>query len=186
VTGFGRHVVAWCDAWNRNHPWDHDTQHHRWILRRLPARVERVIATARERTASELPVHYAVADLDGLDPELRDEVVTALAVLHHGPFEPALARLRDLLAPGGTLVVLGLYREETGSDVLLSLLAVPANLVVGWAKNFGHHRIAASAPTAPASSPLVEIRAAAARQTPGATIRRQLFWRCSLVSSAAR
>lgn len=213
MPGFGRVVLRWCDAWMREHPWDHDAHHHRWILRRLPGRVDRaldvgcgtgefarrlagsarhvdavdrdarVVATARGLT-TDLPVDYRVGDLADLDPEPRYDVVTALAVLHHVPFEPALGRLRGLLAPGGTLVVLGVYREESRSDVALSLLAVPANLVVGWAKNLRRRRVAGSAPTAPAVSTLTEVRAAAARQTPGARIRRHLFWRYSLVFSA--
>jgi 2-polyprenyl-3-methyl-5-hydroxy-6-metoxy-1,4-benzoquinol methylase len=217
VAGFGGLVLRGCDAWMREHPWDHNAHHHRWILRRLPGSVdraldvgcgtgefarrlagsarhvdaldrdERVVARARALTSG-LPVdhrvHYRVADLGDAPLEPGYDVVTALAVLHHVPFEPALRRLRELLAPGGTLVVLGVYREESRSDVALSLLAVPANLVVGWVENLRQRRVAGSAPTAPAVSTLTQVRAAAARQTPGAAVRRHLFWRYSLVFSA--
>lgn len=217
MRGFGGIVLRGCDAWMREHPWDHNAHHHRWILRRLPGPVgraldvgcgtgefarrlagsarhvdavdrdARVVATARALTSG-LPVdhrvHYRVADLGDAALEPGYDVVTALAVLHHVPFEPALRRLRELLAPGGTLVVLGVYREESRSDVALSLLAVPANLVVGWVKNLRQRRVAGSAPTAAAVSTLTQVRAAAARQTPGAAIRRHLFWRYSLVFSA--
>ncbi|MFD0485090.1 class I SAM-dependent methyltransferase [Kineococcus sp. GCM10028916] len=216
MRSLGGLVLRGCDAWMRRHPWDHNA-HHRWILRRLPGRVDRaldvgcgtgefarrlagtarhvdavdrdarVVATARTLTHG-LPVHhrvhYQVADLGDAPLEPGYDVVTALAVLHHVPFEPALRRLRELLAPGGTLVVLGVYREESRSDVALSLLAVPANLVVGWVENLRQRRVAGSAPTAPAVSTLTQVRAAAARQTPGAAIRRHLFWRYSLVFSA--
>jgi 2-polyprenyl-3-methyl-5-hydroxy-6-metoxy-1,4-benzoquinol methylase len=213
VTGTAGRVLGWCDAWMREHPWDHNAHHHDWILRRLPARVDRaldvgcgtggfarrlsavarrvdaldrdaqVMATARELTADPA-VHHLLAGLEDADLEPGYDVVTAIAVLHHVPFEPALLRLRELLAPGGTLVVLGVYREETRGDVALSRLAVPANLVVGWAKNLRRRQVVGAAPTAPATLTLAEVRAAAGRATPGAAIRRHLFWRYSLVFRA--
>ncbi|WP_432570109.1 class I SAM-dependent methyltransferase [Kineococcus sp. SYSU DK005] len=134
-------------------------------------------------------VDFYCEDLLSADLPGGYDVITALAVLHHLPLEPALSRLRDLLAPGGTLVVLGLYREQTPSDHLLSTAAIPANLLVGTVKTLqrGSSRppIAMSAPTAPASTSLREIREVARRQVPGAVLRRHLFWRYSLRYTAA-
>ena len=39
----------------------------------------------------------------------RFDLVTALAVVHHMPFEDALDRMRRLLAPRGRLLVLGIW-----------------------------------------------------------------------------
>jgi hypothetical protein len=87
-----------------------------------------------------------------------------------------------VLAPRGTLVIIGCYRPATAADAATGLLAVPANMLMGLAKSRGQAaaRVAMSARTAAPSASLAEIRAAAARVLPGARIRRRLFWRYSL------
>lgn len=77
-----------------------------------------VITTARRLTPDSLSIQYAQGDLLTADLRPGDGAITALAVLHHMPLEPALLRLRDLLAPGGTLVVLGASPEVTPTDHL--------------------------------------------------------------------
>jgi 2-polyprenyl-3-methyl-5-hydroxy-6-metoxy-1,4-benzoquinol methylase len=44
------------------------------------------------------------------------DLITAVATLHHLPLIPALGRFRDLLKPGGTLAIIGLYRARTIED----------------------------------------------------------------------
>nr|WP_205709684.1 class I SAM-dependent methyltransferase [Kineococcus siccus] len=202
------------------HPWDHNAHHHGWIGRRLPAhaghaldvgcgagelarrlaaRADHVtaldadpatVATARRLSAGVANLDLRCADLLTADLPGGYDVITAVAVLHHVPLETALVRLRDLLAPGGTLVVVGLYREEVLSDRLLSLAAVPANLVVGgvttWRRGTAARPVAMTAPTSPATTTLREVREVARRVTPGAALRRHLFWRFSLVHTAPR
>lgn len=214
VAGAGRRVLAWCDRWNQQHPWDHNAHHHGWIERHLPPHVDTVldvgcgtgdlvrrlssragrttgldrdaasIEIAEDLSAQQTTTEFRCADLLTADLPGGYDVITALAVLHHVPFEPALTRLRGLLAPGGTLVVLGVYRGETPSDHALSLAAVPANLIAGtvttWRRRSPQRPVAMSAPTAPAAMTLREIRGVAGRRTPGAVIRRHLFWRYSL------
>lgn len=107
--------------------------------------------------------------------------------MHHLPLVPALAHLRSLLRPGGRLVVVGCHREATRADRLVSLAAVPANLIVGVVRtrHAAAARLAMSAPTAPARETLGEVRAAAA-VLPGAQVRRRLFWRHTLVWTRPR
>lgn len=52
--------------------------------------------------------------------------ISCLASIHHMPFA-TVAALRDALAPGGVLVILGCYPERTRLDWAWSLAAVPAN-----------------------------------------------------------
>ncbi|WP_432511275.1 class I SAM-dependent methyltransferase [Kineococcus sp. SYSU DK001] len=213
-----RRALAWCDEWNRRYPWDHNAHHHGWIERHLPAHVHTAldvgcgtgdlvrrlsrraghvtgldidpagIEVARRLSRGRADVDFRCQDLLTADLPGGYDVITALTVLHHVPFEPALARLRDLLAPGGTLLVLGVYREETPSDHLLSAAAVPANLVVGTVKTLqrgsARRPVAMTAPTTPTTTTLREIREVARRQTPGAVLRRHLFWRYSLRCTA--
>jgi len=219
MTTIRRRALDWCQQWNQNHPWDHNTYHHRWILRQLPdhvgtaldvgcgtghlvnrlaLRAEHVtgldtdqtsVDDARRLTRTRLNVDFRCADL--LTARLAGgyDVVTALAVLHHVPLELALTRLQDLLAPRGTLIVLGLYRAQTPADHALSALAVPLNLAVGWAtrlrRRSPQHPLAMTAPTTPATTPLSEVRDVADHCTPGARVRRHLFWRYSLRYTAA-
>ncbi|GAA1403660.1 class I SAM-dependent methyltransferase [Oerskovia paurometabola] len=44
------------------------------------------------------------------------DLVTTVATLHHLPLDAGLRRLRDLVAPGGTLAVVGLTRPRTAWD----------------------------------------------------------------------
>jgi SAM-dependent methyltransferase len=207
--------VRWCDRWNAAHPWDHNTHHHRWLLRRLPRRLERAldvgsgtgdlvrllrrrahrvdgvdldpeaVATSRRLVGTDPAVTLLHGDVMTLGLTGGYDAVTAVAVVHHLPLEPVLARLRDLLAPGGTLVVLGVYREETWTDRALSAVAVLANLVVGAVHGRRDRPDSMTTPTAPATTTLAEVRAVAARVLPGARIRRHLFWRYSLVHRAS-
>lgn len=207
----GRWFLAWCDRWNERHRWDHDALHHRWVERHLPDRcgtaldvgcgtgelVHRlagrvghvtgldrdagVLDVARRRCEGVPGVGLRAGDLLTADLPGGYDVVTALAVLHHVPLEPALGRLRGLLAPGGTLLVVGLHRQETVLDHLLDAVAVPANLLVGAVRGRGDPRPGTpAAPTAPATRTLREVRRAAGLLLPGAVVRRHLFWRYSL------
>ncbi|MFD4751679.1 class I SAM-dependent methyltransferase [Streptomyces sp. NPDC058426] len=145
-----------------------------------------IVAKARAATPETVPVAFATAD--ALDEEAAPgpyTVVTCVAALHHLPLAEALTSFRARLAPGGTLVIVGLHREETPADRAVSLLAVVANSAVAWWKRPGGGRgarpLAMTAPTRPATTGLAEIRRTAARILPGARVRRRLFWRYVLV-----
>ncbi len=104
------------------------------------------------------------------------DCITAVAALHHLPLERALARFRDLLRPGGTLAIVGLYRSVTARDHATDALAFVARRLVRVPST--------SAGTMPIRAPaetLADIRAAAATELPGATIRRRFFFRYTLV-----
>lgn len=112
------------------------------------------------------------------------DVITALASIHHVPFA-TVARLRDALAPGGTLVILGCAPESGPVDLLRTAVAVPANAVARlavWTRDRATGRqVPAKPPVAEPTLPLPAIRRQAATLLPGATVRRKLFWRYLLV-----
>ncbi|MFE7517155.1 class I SAM-dependent methyltransferase [Streptomyces sp. NPDC057540] len=144
-----------------------------------------IVARARELTAPAAPVTFAVEDalVDTGDDGVHT-AVTCLATLHHLPLAPALVRFRERLAPGGTLVVLGLSRPDTPADHVLGLLSIPLNAANGWLRNRGRpapRPVAMTAATRDAEETLAEIALVAARILPGARIRRRLFWRYTLV-----
>ncbi|UNO44408.1 class I SAM-dependent methyltransferase [Streptomyces sp. MST-110588] len=207
-------ILQALDRFNAAYPWDHNAHYHRWILRQLPRRfgsaldvgcgsgdLARLLATragsvdgidadpaivarAQELTAPAAPVTYTVADAPtGLPPGPYD-VITCVAALHHLPFADALTHFRRHLAPGGTLVVVGLARARTPGDHLLGIAAAPLNAAVGWLKNKGRatpRPVSMTAPTKPATMTFPEVVRAARRVLPGARLRRRLFWRYTLV-----
>ncbi|MFI8189347.1 class I SAM-dependent methyltransferase [Streptomyces sp. NPDC085946] len=207
-------VLRALDRFHAAHPWDHNARFHRWILRRLPRRpgsaldvgcgsgdLVRLLATrarevhgidsdpvitaaARALTPADAPVTYTVADaLTGL-PDRTYDAVTCVAVLHHLPLTRALTVLRDHLAPGGTLVVVGVARARTPVDHLLGAVSVPLNLVLAWYRTGGRpapRPLSMTAPVREADEDFAAIARAARAVLPGARLRRRLFWRYTLV-----
>ncbi|MFD0145031.1 MULTISPECIES: class I SAM-dependent methyltransferase [unclassified Streptomyces] len=207
-------VLRALDRFNAAYPWDHNAHHHRWILRQLPTRFERALdvgsgsgdlarllaeraavvqgvdsdpvitARARELTPTDLPVTFTVTDATSGFPAGPYDVITCVATIHHLPYAQALTCFRRHLAPGGTLVVVGLSRARTPVDHLLGALAVPANAAMGWLKNKGRpsrRPVSMTAPTRPADMTFGEIVRETRAVLPGARLRRRLFWRYTLV-----
>lgn len=152
-----------------------------------------MIALARARTPSRLPVRYQVASLDEaeLDPAGYG-FVSAIASVHHMEFAPALERLAGALAPGGTLAVLGLYREKDWADLATSLVALGPQWAIGLGLRAGRlltgtpevgtrEKSAHPMPMRDPEMGLRDIRATAAKVLPGSRVRRLLMWRYSLV-----
>ncbi|WP_405747749.1 class I SAM-dependent methyltransferase [Streptomyces sp. NBC_01525] len=202
------------ERFNATYPWDHNAHYHRWILQQLPRRFDRALdvgsgsgglarllagraatvegidadpvitARARELTPEALPVTYTVADaVTGL-PEGPYDAISCVATIHHLPFAQMLTGFRRRLAPGGTVVVVGLYRAQTPGDHVLAALASPTNAVVGWLRNRGRptpRPVSMTARTRPADMTFGEIVREAGVALPGVRVRRRLFWRYTLV-----
>ncbi|TDE42605.1 class I SAM-dependent methyltransferase [Nonomuraea mesophila] len=107
-------------------------------------------------------------------PKDHYDYISCLASIHHVPFG-TVATLRDALAPGGVLAILGCYRESTPADLAWSLAAVPANLVARLAMTGRGEP--SPAPVAQPRMTLTEIRQEAGVLLPGFRLRRLLFWR---------
>jgi SAM-dependent methyltransferase len=130
-------------------------------------------------------VRYLLADVTGMAlPVGRYDCVSCLASLHHLPFA-TVAALRQALAPGGVLVVLGCYRQRTAADYAVALAAAPLNLAARLAVAAAERARGAAPgpkpPIRPAAMTLGQVREEAARLLPGCTVRRLLFWRYLLV-----
>ncbi|MCC5033364.1 methyltransferase domain-containing protein [Streptomyces sp. WAC 00631] len=157
-----------------------------------------VIEAARarsERRGGRPGPRFRQADITrtGLPGEHYD-FISCLASIHHMPFG-TVAELRDALAPGGVLVILGCYRETSPLDRAWSLAAVPANAVArlavraaetvraaGGSGAHGPERVrSVRAPVRQPAMSLAEIRRETSELLPGATLRRLLFWRYLLV-----
>lgn len=142
------------------------------------------LARARELTAPTAPVTFSVGDALKEVPPGPYDVITCVATIHHMPFSDALTHFRQHLAPGGTLVVVGLYRPQSRSDYLIDAVAIPSNVAMAWIKNKGRKAprpASMTAPTRPATTTFADIVRDARQALPGARLRRRLFWRYTLV-----
>jgi SAM-dependent methyltransferase len=164
------------------------------LVRLLAGRAEKVdgvdsdpqiVARARDSTGGRYShVSFLVGHAPDELPPGPYDVITCVAVLHHLPLAGTLARFREQLAAGGTLLVIGLAREEAFVDRVLSYASIPLNAAFGWARNKGRpapRPASMTAVTRPADTTFAEIRREARRVLPGARLRRRLFWRYTLV-----
>ncbi|MFJ8492210.1 class I SAM-dependent methyltransferase [Streptomyces sp. NPDC094038] len=138
-----------------------------------------MIRLARKREAG----NVTFLEGDYLDAAVLDEegydFVSAVAVIHHAPFDDAIERLVGLLAPGGRLVVVGLAHDHTLLDRVVSGCGVPASLLT--ARRHGGNRVPADMPVEDPIMTWREARRATAHLLPGRRFRRRLLWRYTLV-----
>ncbi|MEO3849063.1 class I SAM-dependent methyltransferase [Streptomyces sp. B8F3] len=157
------------------------------LVRKLAARAERVtgvdnspemIASAREQ-AADLPGTGFVAG-DFLTADLSAagyDFICSVSAVHQMDFTAALARMRELLRPGGVLVVVGLAREASVGDWAAMVAAAP---VVRTAKVLRRASFPAGMPFISPHMSYGEVRAEARRVLPGVRYRRHVLRRYSL------
>lgn len=145
------------------------------------------VRLARQRSCGRANVTYTQGDFMATEyHEGRYDCLVSIATLHHLPLDAALAKMNRLLRPGGVLLVLDLYREATLLDYAVSAVAVPANRILRRRHGQGQgseelrrawreHERFDRYPT------LREVRRACRALLPGATVRRHLLWRYSVV-----
>jgi SAM-dependent methyltransferase len=196
--------------------WDHNAHHYGWIQRQLSLRpshvlevgcgtgaLARLLAHRAERvTAIDLSsemirvarsratmgnLRFEVADIMTWSAAQPFDAVITVSTLHHLPLETGLSRLRDLVRPGGRLVVLDLFQAATPADQLANLMSMPISAGLrllherrllppravrdAWEEHGARDRY----PT------IAQVRAIADHLVPGARVRRHLLWRYSLV-----
>lgn len=125
-------------------------------------------------------ITYVRGDLltAGLEPAGFD-LVSAVATLHHMDARAGLLRLRDLVAPGGVLVVVGLAGPDLPKDIPIELTAFIAHRV---RPRPGRGDGAPEFPIVwPPPERYATMRRLAGELLPGVRWRRHLFWRYSLV-----
>jgi SAM-dependent methyltransferase len=149
-------------------------------------RDEQSITIARSLAGPASGIEYVQGDFRQLPLQPGSfGLVTAVASLHHMDAAAALTRMRDLLRPGGVLVVIGLARDGWSPRDLA--VEIPA-LVINRVQLF-RHRASRHGPGDTGYKPPVvwppadtyqQIRALATRLLPGMRYRRHLYWRYSI------
>ncbi|MEU7041982.1 class I SAM-dependent methyltransferase [Streptomyces varsoviensis] len=157
------------------------------LARKLAGRAKRVtgvdnspemIARARESATGDRRLTFIEDDFltAGL-PDQGFDFVCSVTAIHHMDFEPALLRMRELLRPGGTLVVVGLAREASAADWAVLVAAAP---VVRITKVLRRARGPEGMPVADPRMGYGQVRAAAREVLPGVRYRRHVLRRYSL------
>jgi 2-polyprenyl-3-methyl-5-hydroxy-6-metoxy-1,4-benzoquinol methylase len=147
-----------------------------------------MIAEARRRNWG-LNIDYVEADAEAFLRGRRGEFdfIASVAAFHHMDEERMLLLCREALAPGGTLVVLDLYKESSLGDYAVSAAAAALNPLYYLANTgrLGTSREEKEAWAAHCASDhyktLSELRAIAARALGDFSLERKLFWRYLLV-----
>lgn len=147
-----------------------------------------MIRLAQAHTPASANIEWQVAD--ALTYELSAasfDCVVSIATLHHLPLEQILLKLREAIAPGGTLLVLDLFQGKGLSDLLAGVAALPVDAALRLVKNgrlrqprevreaWAVHGQSDVYPT------LSYVRQICAQLLPGAQVRRHLLWRYSMV-----
>lgn len=159
-----------------------------WLTRELCGPARHVVGIDRD-APSLARARAGAVRTDGLDFVLGDflvhpfepgsfDAVVSIAALHHVEAASGLARLRALLRPGGTLVLVGLARSSTLADHALDAAGVLTSCVLRlWRRH-----VEVAAPTLwPPPESYASQRAIAGRELPGARMQRLLLFRYLLV-----
>lgn len=185
--------------------WNHNIHYHRVILEAVPGGARRALdvgcgdgTLARELRAvvprvtaidadpgsiavarrHDGDVDYVIGDFltHPFEPASFD-LVASIATLHHMDAATALARMRDLLVPGGTLAIVGLARTDLPRDLPFAVAGAVAARIFKRTRIYSDH----TSPTVwPPPESFHSMRALAHRALPGARYRRRLLWRYSL------
>ena len=104
--------------------------------------------------------------------------IASIAALHHMDAGAALTRMRELLAPGGTLAIVGLARPRYPTDLPFAVAGAVGHRLLRLRRSYWED----SAPRLwPPPDTFKETRRVARSVLPGVRYRRRLLWRYSLV-----
>jgi len=136
-----------------------------------------VLARARAET-SNTRIQFVHGDVLTYPlPDGEFDFIAAIASLHHMELTSALVRFDHLLRPGGTLVVIGLYRNRTLSDWIAAAIALPARIAFQSVRGTA----VVAAPIQEPKDSLAEIQNRSKALLPGSSCRRLLHLRYALV-----
>jgi SAM-dependent methyltransferase len=141
------------------------------------------IEDAAARYPEPLGLRFEVGDVLAAHPaDAPFDFVVCSATLHHLELAAGLNRLAELTAPGGTLVIVGLARNASIYDRLLSALSVVPVRIARAGRGWHEH----GAPKKDPAESWADVHRAVSAALPGARFRRRLYWRYSVVWNRPR
>ncbi len=147
-----------------------------------------MVEVAKQRSSQYANIDFQVGDILQWEfPVEQFDAIVSIATFHHLPVESLLPHLKSALKPGGRLAILDLLEYESWQDSLSDLIAVPLN----WGFQMLKNRHIKSSPEAAAAMrehlrtdrylTLSQARRIYSKSMKGASIRKHLFWRYSVV-----
>jgi ubiquinone/menaquinone biosynthesis C-methylase UbiE len=147
-----------------------------------------MIRVAREQSQGYSNITFEQADALTWDfPVERFDCIAAIATLHHVPLETILVKMASALKPGGTLLVLDLFKSQTLMDRFDDVRSILLHMILQRTR--GDRR-----PASPEAQQawdehgkddiyptIAQVRQACAAVLPGAQVKRHLLWRYSIV-----
>ena len=104
------------------------------------------------------------------------DLIASVATLHHMDIEAALARLRDLLRPGGVLVLVGVARRSL-ADICYDAVGFFAHRLGKLRYGYWQH----PSPIADPTHTYCQLRKIIGGALPGARFRRHVLFRYSVI-----
>ncbi|HEX8888539.1 MAG TPA: class I SAM-dependent methyltransferase [Pyrinomonadaceae bacterium] len=167
------------------------------FTRRLAATTKRVtgldlspqmLRLAIERSIDYPNIEYLLGDLMQLAlPKDAFDCVVSIATLHHLPTEQALTKMKNVLAPGGRLIIHDLVADDGLLDMCRSVVAKPFSVALRFLKTgrLLPPREVRKAWNEHARSDvyltLSEVKELCAQLLPEARIQRHFLWRYTIV-----
>jgi 2-polyprenyl-3-methyl-5-hydroxy-6-metoxy-1,4-benzoquinol methylase len=137
----------------------------------------KAIERAQTRLAASLNASLVNGDFLAMpvpSQEERYSTVICVATLHHMELRSALLKMRQVLAPGGRLLIVGIAADKSIMDFVISgLLVLPIRVMDRLHGGMQDPGVRISNP----KESLIEIRQAAHEVLPGAIIRRRFYYR---------
>jgi 2-polyprenyl-3-methyl-5-hydroxy-6-metoxy-1,4-benzoquinol methylase len=192
--------------------WNHNLHLHRVVLDAVPPGAQRALDVGCGEGMLARDLHHAVPEVVGLDlhePSLAlarsqpdgdgttyvlgdvldhpfepasFDVVASIAALHHVDAVAGLEAMRDLVRPGGVLVVVGLARSRFPRDLPWELAGAISTRWLKRSRTYWEH----SAPIVwPPPETFCGMERIAGQVLPGVQYRRHVLWRYSLVWAKA-
>jgi 2-polyprenyl-3-methyl-5-hydroxy-6-metoxy-1,4-benzoquinol methylase len=187
--------------------WNHNTHHHPLVLRAVRPGYRRAVDVGCGEGGLARELRAVLPDVTGVDADgpsialarhhdpdgtvtwvhgdvhavdlAPADLVACVAALHHGDTATGLRRLRALVRPGGTLVVIGLARSDPRSWPA-DLAGLVLHRVLRRRHGYHEH----SAPVRPPTLTYPQVRRTAEELLPGVRYRRHPLWRYSLTWTA--
>lgn len=197
---------------DRHDPWNHNTHYYDIVLSAVPPAAQTALDVGTgdgllaARLRSEIPevtgidsdaevigharndpaeVNWMIGDvMTTLLPQGHYDLVATVATVHHLPdLAGGLARLADLTAPGGALVVIGCARSSSLSDYALDVIGAVQHQFYSRTRGYWQH-----------SAPVVvefphtydQVRQIAVSTLPGMQWRRLPLWRYAITWTKPR